>query len=146
MIKKFGGILALALLAGCATVALALLAGCATVAPAAPPGSVPTGMAAVTAAAPATATLLTLAAANNTTVATLVTKGQLFCQYSGLIVAVASVYGSPTSVIGQGSDLVKAICASVDAAAVPVAQPTNVPLNTVPVVAVATAVALPPKV
>ena len=84
---------------------------------------------------PAAATLLDLAAANNTTVATLVTKGQLFCQYAGTVVAVATTFGASSSVIGKASNVVADVCGALNAAAVPVAPPTNVPLNTVPVVA-----------
>ena len=114
-------------------VALLALAGCsgtATLGSPATPGSPAATL------VPAAATLLDLAAANNTTVATLVTKGQLFCQYAGTVVAVATTFGASSSVLGKASAVVADVCGALNAAAVPVAPPTNVPLNTVPVVAV----------
>ena len=102
-----------------------------------------TGAAAVT-------TLAGLAAAHNATVATLVTQGALFCQKSSGIVAIAApVAGSLVpqyaSVIGASAAVVAQVCASLEAAAVPVPPPTNVPLNQVPVVTTPAAALLAAK-
>lgn len=85
-------------------------------------------------------TLATVAANSNSTVASLVVKGQTFCNGYGGVVALVNTLSSPTSVIGIGSDIVRRACAAIGG--VPVAPPTNVPQDKVPVV-VAPAPVLP---
>ena len=100
-------------------------------------------------AAPAAGTLLALASGQSTTVADLVAKGALFCNTTAGVRAVAAPVAAglapkAASVINASASVVASVCASLEAAAKPVAPPTNVPLDTVPVAVTPAAAALKP--
>ena len=93
-------------------------------------------------------TLAALAAQRSTTAADLIAKGALFCRKAdGSVAAIATTVGMvgpvvsvlpygavAVSVIGASASAVASVCAAIEA--IPVPPPTNVAMDTVPVVAV----------